>query len=266
MRLADRVAIVTGAGQGGIGEACAMRLAQEGASVIVADVREEAAAATVAEVQALGRRAFAVRADVTDRQQVQRMVEASVGTFGKVDILANVAGGSRHLVARSGEALLPHQISAESTTEEYWDYIIDFNLKSTFLCCQAVIGHMKAQGYGRIVNVSSTKGRTSHHPLTGPAYAAAKGGVISLTRYLATELGPHGITVNAIAPGGVKTLLSKASRGDRPTDTISPRPEIPLGRTSEPSEQAAAIAFLASDDASYVTGAVIDVNGGWFMG
>ena len=202
MKLAGKVAIVTGAGAG-IGRAIALRLAQDGADIVVAELSEDSAAATTAAVQALGRRALPIAVDVVDRQQVSKMVARVVEAFGKVDILVNNAGGSTHY-PRPGEEQLDvncSRLPAEEVPEEYWDYIIDVNLKSTFLCSQAAVKVMKRQGSGRIINLASVLGRSPIVMTSGIAYSCAKGGVIAFTRHLAAEVGSSGITVNAIAPG-----------------------------------------------------------------
>ncbi|TAK36370.1 MAG: SDR family oxidoreductase [Chloroflexota bacterium] len=268
MKLADKIALVTGSGAG-IGRATALRLAQEGADVVVADLRAEAAESIATEIQALGRRALPLSVDVTDRGQVTGMVERALATFGKIDILVNNAGGSSHTYARPGEERHrgnPASLSIEEVPDSFFDFTIALNLKAPFMCIQAVVGAMKQQGGGRIINLASLAGRAGKPVESGGSYAAAKGGVIALTRHLATELGPFGVTVNAIAPGFVLSERVKTLFVSNPEFAARMLHEIPLGRASDPEEQAAVVAFLASPDASYVNGAIIDVNGGWYMG
>jgi NAD(P)-dependent dehydrogenase (short-subunit alcohol dehydrogenase family) len=244
--LSGKVALVTGAG-GGLGRAFCNALAEAGAMVIAADIDKNAAYETATTTGGL-----AVGMDVTSRSSIKD----ALSRVSAVDILVNNAGGSLHT---------PKAFAA--ITEEDWDQVLGVNLKGAFLCCQAVVPLMRSRGGGRIINISSIGGRMAS-PITGVAYAAAKAGLIGLTRRLAKELGPDNITVNAIAPG---TVLS----GPRMTalwNELSPREQariltdIPLGRLSTADEQAEVLLFLAGPAARYMTGAVIDVNGGRFMG
>jgi 3-oxoacyl-[acyl-carrier protein] reductase len=247
------VALVTGAARG-IGQAIAVALAREGADVAAADV--VSVEETVAAIQALGRRALGVRGDVTRRAAVQRMVAAVGRRLGAPDILVNNAG-------------ITHRDRLEETTERTWDRVVDVILKGTFLCCQAVLPGMRARGYGKIVNIASISGiiggavsRKSDRPgetrgRTGPAYAAAKGGVIALTKWIAKDAGTDGIYVNAVAPGPVETEMTRGFR--YPVD------HLPIARMGTPADIAEAVVFLASPASNYVTGQVLCVDGGWVM-
>lgn len=245
--LTDQVAIVTGASRG-IGQAAALALAREGADVVVADVRP--ADETVARVQNLGRRGLSIPTDVTRRDAVEALVQATLSEFGKIDILVNNAG----TLARVG---------IEDTTDEIWDRDVNTTLRGTFYCLQAVLPSMKARGYGKIVNISSVSGKIggvasraagSDRGRSGPAYAAAKGGVLALTRWVAKDVGRFGIYVNAIAPGGVESDMTRGF--DYGVENY------PIARMGQPQDIAEAVVFLASQASNYITGAVLDVNGG----
>jgi 3-oxoacyl-[acyl-carrier protein] reductase len=245
MRLEGQVAAVTGAGQG-IGRSIARRLAQEGAAVVVSDISTEAAQQVARDIADSGGRATPLKVDVTIPHEAQRLTTRAIDSYGALDILVNNAG-----VYPSAPIL--------EITEEEWDFVIAVNLKGVFLCSQPAISHMITQRKGAIVNISSgdAKMRT-----TGNAhYAAAKAGVISLTRTLACETAPYGIRVNAVAPGwiGTDTLLNASSRWRQAME------HIPVGRLGTPEEVAEAVLFLASDVSSYITGEVLDVNGGLLM-
>ena len=252
MRLADKVAIVTGSANG-IGRAIALAFAREGAHVVVSDIDETGVKRTQHELHELLARSCALHADVTDPAQVEAMVAKAVETFGRVDILVNNAGGGGG-------------VSGLMLSDEEWDRIVKLNLKSQFLCCRAVVPHMEGQGYGRIVNISSNAGkyRSNVGTIGGISYAAAKAGVLQFTRSSAYTLGRKGITVNAIAPGSVLT-----DAGQREYDSMTAErrdrviKETPLNRFARPGEIAQVAVFLASDDASYVTGATILASGGW---
>lgn len=252
MRFDGKVAIVTGSSDG-IGKAAALAFAREGGQVVLnargAGRLETARAA----VEALGKPPLVVVGNVSQGEVVKRLLDETLQQFRRVDILVNNAGGGTLLRF------------LEEVTEEDWDLTLASNLKSAFLCCKAVAPVMKQQRYGRIVNVSSVAGRNVSR-LSGPQYSSAKAGMLGLTRHLAQDLGPFGVTVNAVAPG--PTLVDRvarkwALRSDEDRERILVN--IPLGRLGEPEEVAAVIAFLASDDARYVTGVTIDVNGGSFM-
>jgi 3-oxoacyl-[acyl-carrier protein] reductase len=245
--LSDQVAIVTGAARG-IGQACAVALATEGADIVVADMIS--GEATVARVRELGRRALYVPTDVTRRDAVQAMVDQTISEFGRIDILVNNAG----TLGRVG---------IEDTTDEIWDRDMNTILRGTFYCTQLVLPHMKARRAGKIVNISSVSGKiggvVSRSPgsargRSGPAYAAAKAGVIALTKWVAKDVGSHGIYVNAIAPGGVETDMTRGY--DYGVETH------PIPRMGQPEDVAQAVVFLASQASNYITGTVLDVNGG----
>ncbi len=248
-RLRGKAAIVTGAG-GGIGEAIARTLAREGAAVAVVDLREDLAKAVAAAIARDGAVAVALRADVTRAADVDAMVRAGLAALGQVDILVNNVGGYATMRA------------TWEIEESEWDFIVALNLKSAFLCSKAVIPHMLARRRGRIVNLSSIVGRSAP-TLSAAHYSAAKAGVRGLTWHLARELASHGITVNAVAPWLTLTERIKTLRS--PEVDAALKAQTPLGRFAEPQEVADAVRFLASDEAAYVTGATLDVNGGMFM-
>ena len=244
-RFAGRVAIVTGAGRG-IGRAIAQRFGADGAVVIVADLDEAGAAQTVADIQVAGQRATAITTDVTDPASVANLTARTLAEHGRIDILVNNAG-----ILRSTRA-------ADVSPEE-WHLVLDANLTGAFLCAQAAYPALRATGRGRIVNVASMAGRATS-TLGGVHYTTAKAGVLGLTRHLAREWARDGITVNAISPGIVDTPMVRGSIDDeRMTQVLA---SIPLGRLAEASEVAALIAFLASDEAAYITGANVDIHGG----
>jgi 3-oxoacyl-[acyl-carrier protein] reductase len=244
MDLTDKVAVVTGSSRG-IGRAIALRLAQDGARIVV-NYRGNKAAAdeVVGEILAAGGDATAVQADVSQPAEAESLIDAAKKAFGRIDILVNNAGTTR-------DTLLMRM------TEEDWDVVIDTNLKGTFNCIKAVSRQMMRQRYGRIVNVTSVAGIAGN---AGQAnYASAKAGLIGLTKTVAKELGSRGITCNAIAPGLVPTDLT-ASLPQELVDLALER--TPLGRVGAAEDMAAAVAFLASDEASFITGQVLAVDGG----
>lgn len=245
MRLANKVAVITGSGRG-IGREIARLFAAEGARVAVADVNEETARRTVGEIAAAGGDALAVHTDVTVPEQIDRMVEAVLGRWGRLDVLVNNAG-----VGLNRPAL--------ETTLEEWDNVLRTNLTGTFLCAQAAGRVMVRQGGGRIVNIASISGQRGGQGRA--AYGSAKAGVILLTRVMAVELAAQGVAVNAIAPGPVDTDQSRHNH--TPATRRAYHDRIPLGRYGEHREIAAAALFLASDEASFVTGHVLNVDGGF---
>ena len=254
MKLENRVAIVTGAG-GGLGLVCSRELLSEGATVVLTDANQTILDKAGKELSIYDGRYMLQEMDVTNGDNVRAVMKAVFERYGRIDILVNIAGGS---------LFTPKKL--DEIKEDDWDKVIDVNLKGTFLCCQAVVDYMAKNNYGRIINTSSIGGRTASI-VTGVPYAAAKGGVIALTRRLALEVGKHSITVNAIAPG---TVLSGQRMIDLWNELSNAQKEdilsaIPLGRLSTAEEQARGIVFLASEDASYMTGAVLDVNGGRLM-
>ena len=246
MELKGKVALVTGGAQG-IGKAVALMLARHGADVVVADVNLEKAAETAKEVEATGRGAMAVNVDVTRLSDVENMVESAIGRFGRIDILINNAGIARDkLILRM--------------TEEDWDAVLDVNLKGTFNCTKAVIKHMSKQRSGKIVNIASVVGEMGN---AGQAnYSASKAGVIGLTKTIAREFAQRGINVNAIAPGYIQTPMTDVLP-DKAKEEL--KRMIPMERLGQPEDVAYAVLFLVSEGSSYVTGQVLNVNGGIYM-
>lgn len=256
MRLRDRVAIVTGAAAG-LGATYAHAIAREGGRVVVVDVAD--GAGTARAIQALGRSALAVQADLTDEEQVQQMVAQVVDEYGRIDILVNNAGGA-------GQR--PASADIDKIDRDHWDEIMAINLTSTMLCMKHVTPHMQRQGSGKIVNVSSRAARgTAWFGQVTPEYIAAKIGVIGLTRQVAKELGPHGITINCLVPSFTISGPALQAAWENMTDEERSRmiEATPLRRLPDPAELASVVVFLVSDESSYVTGACLDVNGGSLM-
>jgi gluconate 5-dehydrogenase len=245
--LDGKVALVTGSTRG-IGRAIAEGLAAAGAAVTVNGRNAESTRAAAAEMAAAGARTLPVAADVSTASEVERLISITVETFGHLDILVNNAGIS------------PYYKAAETVTEAEWDEIMRVNLKGVFLCCQAAGRVMIPQKSGRIINISSIGGQVALPKLL--AYASAKGAVNQLTRALAVEWARYGILVNVIAPAYVETDLTKGLRKNPKLRDDLIR-QIPLGRLAEPSEVVGAAIYLSSDAASYVTGHVLDIDGGW---
>lgn len=247
--LKGKVAVVTGAGQG-IGRAIALRLAAAGADIVAGELVRERISATVEAVNSAGGRAVGVEVDVRNRTQVEAMIAAATENFGRLDILVNNAGTDivRDLVELS---------------DEEWDLQIDVNLKGTFYCCRAAIPEIIKAGGGAIVNIASVAGYVCYPG--GTAYAAAKAGVSGLTRALAGEVGRHDIRVNAVAPGPIDTPLARTVLKEMATrDDPQPFAGV-IRRWGRPEEIANAVAFLASEQSSYITGDTISVSGGAFM-
>jgi glucose 1-dehydrogenase/3-oxoacyl-[acyl-carrier protein] reductase len=244
-RLKDKIAIVTGAGKG-IGTGIALRLAEEGAHVVLNYAHSaEGAEEMCSQIRSLGRQAFTYKASVSDSREVQAMVDKTVKTFGRVDILVNNAG------------IDPHKPFLEMT-EDLWDWIIDTNLKGNFLCSQACAREMIKTGGGKIVIISSIHSILTYMHIT--AYAATKGGLNAMTRQLALELAPYHINVNCVAPGAVhvEKFFSVVPNYDYHMFDH----EIPIGFMGMPADVGAAVAFFASEDARYITGQVLFVDGG----
>jgi 3-oxoacyl-[acyl-carrier protein] reductase len=241
----NKIAIVTGGG-GGIGGAIAARFALEGAKLAVADIDAAAAKARVAKLRDKGAEGIVVTADVTDKKSVHAMVGAALDRWGRIDILVNVAGGA-------------DRKPVIDMTAADWDHIVDMNLKSAFLCSQAVLPAMIGQKYGKIVNISSIYGFTGN--ATRSSYAAAKAGVAAFTKSLALEVVHDGINVNAVAPGRVETERVRSHYSDEAWAAAVA--QIPMGRTGTPEEIASAVLFLVTDENKYITGQTIHINGAW---
>nr|WP_144920187.1 3-oxoacyl-[acyl-carrier-protein] reductase [Paenibacillus bovis] len=247
MRLEGKVALVTGASRG-IGKQIALSLAQQGASVVVNYAGSEAKAnETVDEIKSLGREGITYQCDISNGEAVQEMIKETVKTFGKLDILVNNAGITRdNLLMRM--------------KENEWDDVINTNLKGVFICTKAVSRQMMKQKAGRIINISSIVGASGN---PGQAnYVAAKAGVTGLTKTSALELAPRGITVNAVAPGFITTDMTDQLPEDVKASMLE---KIPLGKFGEAEDVASLVTYLASDEAKYITGQTIHVNGGMYM-
>ncbi len=243
MNLKNRVALVTGAGRG-IGKAIVLRLAREGATIAVNDLRLENTLAVVEEITSLGVPAIGLPADVSSANDVNAMVDAVIAAYGRLDILINNAGIAQ-------DQLLMRM------TEEQWDRVIAIDLKSVFLCSRAATKHMLKAKWGRIISLASVVGLIGNPGQSN--YAAAKAGIIGFTRALAREVGTRGITVNALAPGFIETDMT-AQLPEKQREELAAR--IPLGYLGAPEDVASACAFLASEEARYITGHVITVDGG----
>jgi 3-oxoacyl-[acyl-carrier protein] reductase len=247
MSLSGRVAFVTGASQG-IGRACALKLATAGAAVAVAARNQDKLNELVNEIAVAGGKSAAFALDVTEEEQVKSVIKAAIGQFGKIDILVNNAGITRdQLVMRMKRA--------------DWDAVLQTNLTSAYLCIQQVSSSMLKQRWGRIINIASVFGQMGQ---AGQAnYSASKAGLIGLTMAIARELGSRNITCNAVAPGFIETPMTDVLGEEFKQNAAK---QIPLGRVGSPGDVANAVAFLASDEASYITGHVLNVNGGMLMG
>ncbi len=266
MRLNGKVAIVTGAGDG-IGRSTALAMAREGAKVAAVDIDPAKLEAAAAAMREGGAEVLPIRSDVSIPAQVEDTVRRVIEAWGRVDILVNGVGGSG-ITPRYTQHGTAGQTWAEEITEEDWDGTMALNLKSVFLYCKSVLPHMKRQGSGRIVSFTSIacERGMNNSQWAYAAYAAAKAGVIGFTRQLAREAGPFGICANCVSPGSVSNPRMEARRGTRTEeDNRQALLQIPLRRISSPDEQAAAALFLASDEASFITGVTLDCNGGIYF-
>ncbi len=245
---AGRVAIVTGAGRG-MGRAVAMRLAAGGAKLVVNDLDAGSAEGAAVALRQSGAEALAAPGDVTSNTDVARLVAEALGHYGSIHVLVNNAG-----------VLRPTPVF--DIEEEEWDMVVEGNLKSTYLCSRAVLPAMRDQGWGRIVNFSSSAGKNVS-TVGGAHYTASKAAVLGFTRHLAKEEAHHGITVNAVCPGLIDTEMVRSTISDERATAYAE--SFPISRLGQPSEVAELVAFLASDRAAYITGASLDINGGDLM-
>ncbi|WAC08273.1 MAG: 3-oxoacyl-[acyl-carrier-protein] reductase [Thermodesulfobacteriota bacterium] len=246
LKLHDRVAIITGGAQG-IGRAIGLLLAQNGADIVIADKNDQQAEETVQEISLLGRKSLAVKVDVSNFSEAEKLGKTVFDAFGRIDILVNNAG-----ITRDGLFL--------RMKEEEWDEVIAINLKSVFNCSKGVIRYLGKQRGGKIISVASVVGQMGN---IGQAnYAASKAGIIGFTKTLAREFASRRIMVNAVAPGFIETDMTRTLPEKVREEFIS---NIPLGRMGTPEEIAEAVLFLASDASNYITGQVINVNGGLYM-
>ena len=246
MRLKSKKAIVTGAGQG-IGRSIALKLAQEGADVVIAEMNPDTGAQTAKEIETLGRKALSIPVDVANQKQVQVMVDQVFRAWKRVDILINNAGFDRpaHLLKMK---------------EEDWEAVLGVHLKGALNCIQAVVPYMIEEGYGKIINMSSVWGKSG--AVSEVSYSTAKAGIIGLTKSVARELGRYQINVNVILPGLILTPTISKMAEKYQSMIIE---NTPLKRIGQPEEVANVVAFLVSDEASFVTGAMVEVSGGWNM-
>ena len=252
MRLKDRVAIITGGGSG-IGREIAIKFSKSGSKLIIVDRRDDFANETVRLIENIGNEAISIKTDVTDFSQVKEMVTTALITFGKIDILVNNAGWDK---------LGPFV----ETTAEFWDAIIDLNLKGHIYCTRAVLDHMMERKRGVIINMASDAGKIGFRGEV--VYSAAKGGVIAFGKALAKEMGEHGIRINSVAPGPTETPMLQIGLEKNKyvfDEMMLLKKQTPLGRFGTPEEVADLVLFLASDESKFITGQVISINGGLTM-
>jgi len=250
-QLTGKTAIVTGAGsKNGIGRATALAFAKQGADVAVCDLNAEGVQEVSKEIEALGRKSLAIQVDVTSPESVEKAVQIVLNEWGHIDILANIAG-------------ITQPIKVIDTSPTDFDRIVAVNMKGTFLFSKAVIPFMMKQKYGRIINMSSVSAKRGGGVFGGAHYSAAKAGILGFAKALAREVAPYNITVNSVAPGLVLTDIRGGIEPEEEQRKMAA--DIPLKRLGKPEEIAAAICFLASDEAAYITGEEIDINGGSHM-
>jgi 3-oxoacyl-[acyl-carrier protein] reductase len=247
-KLFNKVALVTGSGQG-MGESVAKLFAQEGAKVVVNDINKSQAERVAEEIRKEGKEALAIQTDVTKAKEVSPMVETTLKEFKTIHILINNVG-----------ILRPTKI--EEISEEEWNLVIDVNLKGTFLCSKAVLPIMKRNRYGKIVNFSSSAGK-SVSTVGGAHYTAAKAGILGFTRHMAKEVAPYGINVNSVCPGLIDTEMVRANCSSEQLKAYEE--SFPISRLGTPEEVAQLVLFLVSNESSYITGASLDINGGDLM-
>ncbi|MBW1679257.1 MAG: 3-oxoacyl-[acyl-carrier-protein] reductase [Deltaproteobacteria bacterium] len=246
MRLKEKVAIVTGGAQG-IGRAIGLLLAKNGADIVIADINVQQAQTTAREIESLGQRSLAIKADVSKFTEAENLGISTIDAFGRIDILVNNAGITRDNLLRRMK-------------EEDWDSVIAVNLKSVFNCSKAVIRYLSKQRRGKIINIVSVVGQMGN---IGQAnYAASKAGIIGLTKTMAREFGSRGINVNAVAPGFIDTEMTRSLPEKAKEEFLK---NIPMGRMGTSEEVTEAVLFLATDASNYITGQVINVNGGLYM-
>ena len=246
MILKDKVALITGAAQG-IGKAIALKLADSGADAVIVDMNLEKAQETAKEIEGRGRRAIALKANVANLQETEAMIDETVAKLGAIHILVNNAGITR-------DALILRM------KEEDWDAVISVNLKGVFNCTKAAVKHMAKQRYGRIINIASIVGEMGN---AGQAnYSASKAGVIALAKTVAREFASRNITCNAIAPGFIETAMTQAL-SEKVREELAK--QIPMARLGTPEDVAEGVLFLVSDSSNYITGQVLNINGGMYM-